>query len=135
MKPVAFSWPSLCVVLFAAIGSLQPAAAQTTRITGTVTDATSGETLPFVNVSFIDSRVSTNSDLDGNYVLDSYYATDSIRVVSMGYAPFTAKVKRDVSQRIDIKLQPQTDQLEDVAITYAGNPAFPSCAGWWRTSP
>lgn len=125
MKPVAFSWPSLCVVLFAAIGSLQPAAAQTTRITGTVTDATSGETLPFVNVSFIDSRVSTNSDLDGNYVLDSYYATDSIRVVSMGYAPFTAKVKRDVSQRIDIKLQPQTDQLEDVVITYAGNPAFP----------
>lgn len=101
------------------------ATAQTTRITGTVTDAATGEPLPFVNVGFIDSRVSTNSDLDGNYSLDTYYATDSIRAMSVGYMPFTAKVKRDQVQRIDIKLKPQTEELENVVITYQGNPAFP----------
>ncbi len=125
MRRGAFHWSGPGLVLCAAIGWIGPASAQTTRITGAVTDAATGETLPFVNVSFIDSRVSTNSDIDGNYVLETYYATDSIRVVSMGYLPFTAKVKRDVAQRIDIKLQPKTDELEDVVITYAGNPAFP----------
>lgn len=102
-----------------------PAMAQTTRITGTVTDAATGEPLPFVNVSFVDSRVSTNTDFDGNYVLETYYATDSIRAVSMGYAPFMAKVRRDQAQRIDIRLAPATKELEDVVITYKGNPAFP----------
>ncbi len=99
--------------------------AQTTRITGTVTDASTGEAIPFANISFIDSRVSTNSDFDGHYVLDTYYATDSIRAVSVGYEPFQAKVKRDAQQVIDIRLKPMTAQLENVVITYTGNPAFP----------
>src|SRR5690606_4168791 len=111
--------------LCALVGGMQPLLAQTTRVQGTVTDAATGETLPFVNISFVDGRVSTNSDIDGNYVLDTYYATDSIRAVSVGYEPFTAKVRRDVDQRIDIPLRPHTDQLADVVITYAGNPAFP----------
>lgn len=101
------------------------AEAQTTRITGTVTDAATGEPLPFVNVSFVDSRVSANTDFDGHYVLETYYATDSIRAVSMGYMPYAAKVKRDQAQRIDIRMQPATKQLEDVVVTYKGNPAFP----------
>ncbi|MBZ0207290.1 MAG: DUF5686 and carboxypeptidase regulatory-like domain-containing protein [Flavobacteriales bacterium] len=115
------SLPALCGGLLLA----SSAWAQTTRISGTVTDAVTGETLPFVNISFIDSRVSTNSDMDGNYSLDTYYATDSIKAVSVGYFTFTARIKRDIAQRVDIKLQPRTDQLGDVVITYAGNPAFP----------
>ena len=48
--------------------------AQTTKVAGLITDAATGETLPFVNVAFIDSKISTVTDLDGNYVLDTYYA-------------------------------------------------------------
>lgn len=113
------------VLLAAAMAWAVLAGAQTTRITGTVTDAATGEALPFVNISFVDSRVSTNSDLDGNYVLETYYATDSIRAVSMGYTTFTAKVKRDQPQRIDIRMHAATEQLADVVVTYKGNPAFP----------
>ncbi len=104
---------------------LQAAVAQTTRISGTVTDAVTGEPLPFVNISFIDSRVSANSDFDGHYALETYYATDSIKAGSVGYVPFTAKVKRDVAQTIDIKMRPSTAELKSVTVTYAGNPAFP----------
>ena len=50
---------------------------QTTRITGKVTDAKTGETLPFVNIAFIDSRIGTTTDINGNYSFDTYYATDS----------------------------------------------------------
>ncbi|MCC6840001.1 MAG: carboxypeptidase-like regulatory domain-containing protein [Flavobacteriales bacterium] len=112
-------------VVLAQVVAAFPLLAQTTRISGTVTDAATGEPLPFVNVGFVDSRVSTNSDFDGRYVLDTYYATDSIRAVSVGYEPFTAAVKRDKVQQIDIRLKPQTAELADVVVTYKGNPAWP----------
>ena len=112
-------------VALAMLLSLVPAYAQTTRITGKVTDATTGEALPFVNIAFIDSRIATNSDMDGNYVLDTYYPTDSIRAGGVGYKTFSAKVKKDVAQVINISLQPSTAELQDVVIKYAGNPAFP----------
>jgi len=113
------------IALLSGLVVLQAAIAQTTRISGTVTDANTGEPLPFVNISFIDSRVATNSDFDGHYALETYYATDSIKAGSVGYVPFTAKVKRDVAQTIDIKMRPSTAELKSVTVTYAGNPAFP----------
>ncbi len=99
--------------------------AQSTRITGVVTDAGTGEPLPFVNISFVDSRVSTNSDIDGNYTFDTYYATDSLRAVSVGYVPLAMRVKRDAVQTINLRMQPLTAKLPDVVVTYQGNPAFP----------
>ena len=100
------------IALLSGLVVLQAAIAQTTRISGTVTDANTGEPLPFVNISFIDSRVATNSDFDGHYALETYYATDSIKAGSVGYVPFTAKVKRDVAQTIDIKMRPSTAELK-----------------------
>jgi hypothetical protein len=42
-----------------------------------VTDAKTGETIPFASIAFIDSRIGTTSDIDGHYAIDTYYATDS----------------------------------------------------------
>ena len=100
------------------------AIAQTTRITGKVTDATTGEALPFVSVTFVDSRISTNTDFDGIYHFDTYYATDSLRATCMGYKPMTVKVKRDKEQKIDLVLQPSTAELAEVVITPTENSAF-----------
>ncbi|HEY0979130.1 MAG TPA: DUF5686 family protein [Flavobacteriales bacterium] len=98
--------------------------AQTTRITGTVTDAATGETLPFVSVGFVDSRVSTSTDIDGRYAFDTYYATDSIRVSSVGYRTLTVAVKRDVQQTIDLRIEPSTGELAELVITPTENSAF-----------
>lgn len=97
---------------------------QTTRITGTVSDAATGETLPFVNVGFVDSRISTNTDLDGHYVLDTYYATDSIRVSCVGYKVLTRPVLRDRTQLIDLKLQPADAELAELVVKPSENSAF-----------
>jgi hypothetical protein len=43
------------------------AAAQTTKVSGLVTDAKTGEPLPFVNIAFINSRIGTTTDFDGKY--------------------------------------------------------------------
>ncbi|MBK9288161.1 MAG: carboxypeptidase-like regulatory domain-containing protein [Flavobacteriales bacterium] len=111
---------SLLLALLAPLWS----AAQTTRITGVVSDAATGETLPFVNVGFVDSRISTNTDLDGQYVLDTYYATDSIRVSCVGYKALTMPVVRDKAQTIDLKLKPADAELTELVVKPSENSAF-----------
>src|SRR5262245_6157082 len=88
--------------------------AQTTKVTGRVYDAATKEPLPFVNVAFVNSRIGTATDFDGNYVLETYFATDSLRVTSMGYTSVSMRVKRDVEQRIDIPLQAASEVLHVV---------------------
>jgi CarboxypepD_reg-like domain len=63
------------------------AQAQTTRVSGKVVDGATGEPMPFVNVGFVDTRVSASTDFDGLYKLETYFATDSIRASCMGYQP------------------------------------------------
>lgn len=99
--------------------------AQTTRITGTVTDAVTRETLPFVNIAFINSRIGTTSDIDGRYSIDTYYATDSIRASSVGYVARSFAVRKDKAQVIDIALEPSSVTLGEVVIKpNEENPAF-----------
>ena len=45
---------------------------QKTAVSGKVTDAATGETLPFVNVVFVDTKSGTTTDLDGNYSIETY---------------------------------------------------------------
>ncbi len=98
--------------------------AQTTRISGKVTDANTGEPLPFTSVAFLDSRISTSTDFDGVYHFDTYYATDSLRATSVGYRPLTFAVERDQAQTIDFTLQPALADLPEVVVTWSENSAF-----------
>lgn len=113
-----------CLMLLGPLALALGAFAQTTRIEGTVTDAATGEALPFVNVAFVDSRISVNTDLDGHYLLDSYYATDSIRASCVGYRTVTVKVQRDRSQVIDLKLPPADAELGELVVKPSENSAF-----------
>lgn len=101
--------------------------AQTTKISGKVYDATTKEPLPFVNISFQDSKIGTSTDIDGNYSIETYYATDSIQASFVGYHKMTLKVRKDHSQRIDFPLQSSDTELEEVVIVYQKeeNPAHP----------
>ena len=102
---------------------------QTTKITGKVYDASTKEALPFVNVSFKgNSKIGTTTDIDGKFELESYYATDSLSVSFVGYAPLVKKVKKDVEQVIDFALVTSNIELEEVEIVGSKkdeNPAHP----------
>lgn len=101
------------------------ASAQSTRVSGTVTDAVTGETLPSVNILFRDSRVGTTTDIDGHYSIDTYYATDSLLFSFIGYVPRMVAVRRDKAQVLDVKLDPSATALGEVVIKPSGeNPAF-----------
>ena len=113
------------ILQLAAMAGVTIAAAQSTRVSGVVTDAVTGETLPSVNILYRDSRVGTTTDIDGNYVIDTYYATDSLIFSFIGYVPRKVAVRKDKEQVIDVKLDPSATALDEVVIKPSGvNPAF-----------
>ncbi|MBK9177247.1 MAG: carboxypeptidase-like regulatory domain-containing protein [Flavobacteriales bacterium] len=111
-------------VLIAAVSSATIAWAQSTVVSGRVTDAVTGEPLPFVNIAFRDSRVGTTSDMEGRYKMETYYATDSLLFSSVGYVPRAFAVRKDRTQVIDVPMQPSATMLAEVVIKPTENPAF-----------
>lgn len=112
------------IALTAAMGAAIMALAQSTVVSGRVTDAATGEPLPFVNIAFRDSRVGTTSDMEGRYKLDTYYATDSLLFSFVGYVPRAFAVRKDRTQVIDVPMQPSATMLAEVVIKPTENPAF-----------
>jgi hypothetical protein len=96
--------------------SLESLHAQKTKVYGAVTDEETGEGLPFVRVYFYDSKIGTTSDSTGKYVLESYYATDSIVFTFLGYKNKVVKIKKDVSQELNCQLSFEVVETEGVVI-------------------
>ena len=100
------------------LGLLFPhcAVAQKTIISGKVYDAATNEPLPFVNIAFDDSKVGTTSNMDGEYHLETYYASDSLIASFVGYKKKAVKVKRDQTQVIDFALEEGSVSLGTVVV-------------------
>lgn len=101
--------------------------AQRTVVSGTVRDAESGEALPFVNVVFVGTKVGAMTDIDGNFSIETYYASDSLRASFVGYTPQTKKVKKDQTQVINFSLAVSSVALAEAVVRYKKeeNPAHP----------
>lgn len=91
--------------------------AQSTKVYGTVFDGETGEPLPFVNIAFWDSKIGTQTDMQGNYELDSYYATDSLVASYIGYVKVTKPIEKDIEQNVDFALFSTEFQLDEVVVT------------------
>ena len=52
--------------------------AQTTKVKGRVTDAKTGESIPFVSVFFKNTTIGVSTDLDGYYTMETRKPTDGI---------------------------------------------------------
>lgn len=116
--------------LFAALALLTaglllatPAAAQATgTITGTVTDAETGEPLPGANVVATEAGVGGAADGDGVYVITGLPAGEyTLRVTFIGYqeAELTATVRAGETTERDIPLAPGVE-LDEVVVTALG---------------
>lgn len=73
------------------------------RVTGTVTDAKTGEPAPFVNVYYEGSRTGVQTDLDGHYSI-AYRSGGKLAVSCVGYKTYSTKVLH--SGELNIKLDP-----------------------------
>ena len=78
--------------------------AQKTKVEGIVMDGLFGEPLPFAKVQFQNSKIGVYTDSVGHYMLESYYATDSLVFTFTGYIKSTVFISKDQSQEVNITL-------------------------------
>jgi hypothetical protein len=89
---------------------------QQTKIFGTVKDGFSGEPMPFVKVRFLDSKIGTLTDSLGRFLLETYYATDSVQFSYTGYLTITKKVLKDKEQEFTIVLPTMVAEFAEVTV-------------------
>lgn len=88
-----------------------------TRVVGKVYDANTKEALPFVDVYFTGTYTGISTDLDGKYILESKFASDSITATFIGYLPQTIAIQQNVrKQVIDIFLAEESVIGDEVVI-------------------
>ncbi len=108
------------------IGGVSPhiVFSQTTEIRGKITDANSGDPLPFVNVIFKGSLFGTTTDFEGNYYLTSNDPTDTLFVSYIGYESKFKIVQKGIKQTINFQLVENIQSLQEVVVLAGENPAF-----------
>lgn len=93
---------------------------RTTVLQGTVSDAISGESLPFVQIGFVGTNIGTSSDMDGRFRLTrtSSAPYDTIRFQMMGYEPVIQVIASGTSKRnLKITMSPRSTVMPEVVIT------------------
>ena len=100
--------------------------AQTTVITGKVTDSDTGEGMPFVNVYFEGTTKGATTNFEGFYKLSTDKPGDSLTASYVGYKEKVKLIKKGVTQQIDFQLIPDATTLEAIEIVYGEyeNPAW-----------
>ncbi len=95
-------------------------AGTTGKLTGKVTDAATGEALPFVNIIILGTNLGAASDIDGNYViLNIPPGRYTVRVQSVGYQPVEMEnvpISIDLTTTRDFELKETAVELEAVVV-------------------
>lgn len=99
------------------------AIAQVTKVRGKVTDVSTGEPIPFVNVYFKGTTIGTSTNLDGIYSLETRYASDSVAASSVGFITGIQPVQKNRFQEMNFTLAPALTSLSEVVIKAGENPA------------
>lgn len=100
-----------------------PLHAQVTKIMGTVSNAITGEPIPFVNIFFEGTTIGATSDFEGEYSIETHTPGDSLTASFVGYLSHSMPVVPRKFQRIDFALDPSEVQLDEVVILPGENPA------------
>ena len=98
--------------------------AQETIISGKVTDANSGDPLPFVNVILVGTTWGATTDFDGNYKIKTTSPSDTIAVSYIGYKTRKKPIVKGVTQVIHFQIQEESTNLAEVVINAGENPAY-----------
>ena len=97
-------------------------------ITGKVTSAATGETLPAATVKILGTTNGTLTDIDGNYTIKVSSGNDVLEISYVGYATKTVKVGSQ--QIINLGLAENAKTLEGVIVTAIGIKAEKKSLGY-----
>jgi TonB-linked SusC/RagA family outer membrane protein len=105
-----------CLFLFALIGLAAPAGVQAQiTVSGTVTEAESGDVLPGVNVRVVGTQIGTATGRNGEYTIEAPSEDATLRFSFVGYE--TQEVAVDGRSTIDVTLASRTLTGSEVVVT------------------
>lgn len=96
------------------------AIAQSTTIKGTVTDAKTGETLPFVSILIPGTTMGTASDADGKYAMTLNEDYKTVKFTYVGYLSIEKPITPGIEQVINVKMAVDASMLKEVTIKGKG---------------
>lgn len=95
-----------------------------TKIRGKVIDSETKETLPYVNITFRNTKIGTITDFKGEYFIETKTPTDSLIFSYIGYKNKSYFVQKNKFQEINVELHSNNIELQEVVITPGRNPAL-----------
>ena len=94
-------------------------------VTGLVTDAHTGDPIPFASVALVGRRSGTVTDEKGRYTLVAKILSDSIAVSSLSYKTLRRAIDPErLTQAVDFKLASLGTALQEVTVRAGENPAW-----------
>src|SRR5690554_6699051 len=108
------------------MGMLSPFfALSQTVVSGKVTDAETGDPIPFANVLLLGTEVGAATDFEGYFYLATEHSPDSVRVSYVGYEPMTRAIRQGETQSLNFQLLPTAYGLIEIVFQAGENPAYP----------
>ena len=96
---------------------------QTTKVMGKVVDAETGEPLPLVSIVFVGTTIGTTTDFEGNYSLETREDVSELMAAYLSYERQTVPINKGAFNRVDFRLVPIVNDLEEVSVVPGENPA------------
>uniref|UniRef100_UPI0025DFCEDE DUF5686 and carboxypeptidase-like regulatory domain-containing protein n=1 Tax=Algoriphagus sp. TaxID=1872435 RepID=UPI0025DFCEDE len=93
-------------------------------IKGKITDAETGDPIPFASVLLKGTTLGMNTDFEGNYSLNAKTLSDSIVVSYIGYLSQSKPLLDQPEQTINFQLRPSDFEMEAFVFEAGENPAF-----------
>ncbi|PWG05856.1 TonB-dependent receptor [Polaribacter aquimarinus] len=110
----------ILLLAFIAFSSLTMVA-QTT-VTGTVTDAKTGETIPGANIKVSRKAVGTNTDFNGNFVLKvSNNPPFTLEISVLGYKMEKVEITKN-NQKLSVRLKENETSLDEIVVSASRTP-------------
>lgn len=85
------------------------------QIRGVITDAATGDTLLYPSASYRGHQVAVSGNAQGEYSIERHEGWQ-LTFSAVGYKSKTVNITASTSSRLDVKLQPDTKQLNEVVV-------------------
>jgi hypothetical protein len=93
-------------------------------IKGKVTDAETGDPIPFASVFLKGTSTGISTDFEGNFLIESSRKSDSLEVTYIGYLSQSKFLGPEKEQTVNFQLRPSDIQMEAFVFEAGENPAF-----------
>lgn len=108
------------------LASAMPAYASGFTLSGTVSDASTGEALPVAVVRLTPGDIGINTDADGHYSVNLDGGKYTIEVSYIGYRPYSMDLKLSGNTVANIAMMPNARSLGEVVVTARENTGLTS---------